>query len=107
MSAGTGGSIPQPADIRLTWFPASPFGVCLGQPAAQDAMLNCDTIEWEYRVMTVMMCHAAAAAWSIPGQSHQLLHELLRVVLAEIMKKGLTTMLLPCAFRTGHLYDRT
>lgn len=57
--------------------------------------------------MMVMMCHAAAAAWSIPGQSHQFLHELLRVVLAEIMKKGLTTMFFPYACRTELLYNRT
>lgn len=101
-----GGSIPQPADIHLTWFPSSPFGVCLGQPAAQDAMLNHGIIELKDCVMTILMGLVAAATWATSNQSHQF-QELLRILIAEIIERGLTTMLLPCAFRPGLFYCRT
>ena len=70
-------------------------------------MPNYGIIEREACVLTIWMCLAAAAAMQAePNQSHQL-QELLHAVLAEIMKEVLTTMFLPCAFRVGHLYNRT
>ena len=70
-------------------------------------MPNYGIIEREACVITILMCLAAAAAMqAIPNQSHQL-QELLHIILAEIMKKGLTTIFLPYAFRAGRLYDRT
>ena len=48
----------------------------------------------------------AATSWWAYGQSLQL-QELLYSLLTEIMKKGLTTIFLPHAFRMRHFYYRT
>ncbi len=58
-------------------------------------MLNHGIIERETCVITILMCLVVVAAiQATPGQSHQL-QELLHILLAEIMKKGLTTIFLP------------
>lgn len=69
-------------------------------------MLNCGTIERETCVITYWMCLMAATSWWAYGQSLQL-QELLCSLLTEIMKKGLTTIFLPHAFRMRHFYYRT
>ena len=58
-------------------------------------MLNHGIIERETCVITILMCLAMVVAiQATPGQSHQL-QELLHILLAEIMKEGLTTIFLP------------
>ena len=69
-------------------------------------MLNHVIIEREACVTTFWMCLAAATIWWDPSQSLQL-QALLCSLLTEIMKKGLTTIFLPHAFRMRHLYYRT
>lgn len=63
-------------------------------------MLNHDIIEWEACVITIWMCLLATAAWTNLDKFHPL-HELQHILLAEIMKEGLTTIFLPYAFRIG------
>lgn len=69
-------------------------------------MLNHDIIEWESCVTISVCLVAAAAMWVASDQSHHL-HELLHILLAEIMKKGLTTIFFPYIFHVGHLNYRT
>ncbi len=58
-------------------------------------MLNHGIIEREACVITILMCLVVVAAIQATlSQSHQL-QELLHILLAEIMKKGLTTIFLP------------
>ena len=80
--------------------------MCLRKPTALFAMLNHGIIEREACVIAYWMCLIAATRWWAYGQSLQL-QELLCSLLTEIMKKGLTTIFLPHAFRVGHFYYRT
>lgn len=66
-------------------------------------MLNHVIIERDACVIAFWLCLVAATEWVAPGHPHQL-QEFLYSLLTEIMKKGLTTIFLPCAFRTGHFH---
>lgn len=96
-----GGSIPQSADIQFDVAPRFTDMVCVsGYQLPNFAMLNCGIIERDACVITWVCLLATVTLLAASNRSHQL-HELLQELLLEILKKGLTTMLLPCTFRTG------